>query len=486
MSNRLILNTSLISILLIPVVYLFFVFIGESIGWSTYSYDSWRVEQLILMGISFVIYTLVIHLSPSKLALMHKILPNTGLWIKQVSIVICLVLIAASVYAATSSMLALMDLYLTFGVFLYLYIFYQCLLMIQYTEPKIISNNRKFLSIQPSKQWIDNSMAVIALLPLYISFWCVFGHYLYITADIPLAWHGAFINIRHYDDTLLPCLFLLWHRPGFLKRKPLLVFFCASFYLLTLWIDAARAAWLSIFFGLLFCLCYGNRFYKNLLLPALSILASLAMYACVLALLPKTAEYTVMRSTSSGRLDMWMASIDLWLQNFFLGIGGANFVFYEKVNHLSLGNVHNVVLQFLMEWGLVGLVFLMGVMYYYIKCILLAKNKIPTLLFAGAVAQIVNMLFSASYVYPQSQVALALYFAYVLTFALKSNNISYESHLTRSKQKYNINVFVVILMCTAIIFIAFASIQIYGVIPLDTHPGLRFWVNAKAIFIAYR
>lgn len=479
LNRHLFLNTSLILILLMPVVYLFFVFIGESIGWSTYSYDNWRVEQLMLMGVSFGIYAVAIH-SHQK-TLNHKVLPNKSLLAKVFILLICLGLIVASIYSATSSMLALMDLCLTLAVLLYLYVFYQCLSVIVQSHS---FNNRNAFSIQLSRQCIDNSMAVIALLPVYISFWCVFGHYLYIKADVPLAWHGAFVNIRHYDDTLLPCLFLLWYRPGFLSSRPFIVLFCSSCYLFTLWIDAARAAWLSVLIGLLITVFFNVKQYKKLFIPFVSVILSLCMYLMLQVWLPKIVEYTVIRTTSSGRLDMWMAGIKLWSSNWLWGIGGANFVYYENVNHLKLGHIHNVILQFVIEWGLTGVVFLCFITYFYVKNIILKQKAMPLLLFCGVIGLSINMLLSGAHIYPQSQIVMVLYFAYALTFVLHINtdegDLCVNALDTESKCK--VDFFKIGILVASVVLIAFACIQYISVVELNNNFGPRVWQNGMAWF----
>lgn len=469
---------SSVLIVLLPMMFLISVFVGESIAWAEYPHDNWRIEQLMLIGTSIAIYAFGIYPYQKPKIVSVRVFIGCLIWVA---------LVTVSIFSSISVILALLDICLTLSIFLYLYVLCQALKQLTNVLNLKKYDNQSDLVL--SNNMVGNLMAVMALSPVYVSFWCVLGHYLYITSDVTLAWHGAFVNIRYYDDTLLPCLFLLWTRPGFLQSRPFVVLICSSCYLLTLWLDAARAVWLGIFIGIIFSFFYHKQPVKKklqqILLPIVSIVFSVAMYLLLLSLLPKMTDYTVLRATTSGRLDMWMNSVYLWSSNWLLGIGGANFIFYDEVNHLKLGHIHNIVLHFMLEWGLAGLILVLTITYLYFRYIILSKGKIPLLLFVGVIGLSINMLLSGAHIYPQSQVAMLVYFAYVITFLQKksSNANVMKKHLyTCNTNKHRTDLYFVMLLVLSIILIGFACMQYKGFDVLDIYFGPRFWQNGNALF----
>ncbi len=376
---------------------LFFVLIGvNAIRYWITPYDSWRILQCVMLALCLLGYSLLSMLGSS----------NQGKWLSKKSVgtlaiskgMLMLLLTASSIaivtiYHAVSAKLALLDAMLLLALYCYGYITYLAFKAI----PTAI---------------IERLIAIIVLLPIYYVILLLIAWLLYFTQAMPpVAWHIWFDNVRYFDDTLLPLIFLLWSQPGFLKRHRAVSVVLASCYLLLLWLDGARANWLGIATGLIMVCMFYRQGYKKLLLPVTSVIASYIMFKGLSAVESDSVAYDIARTTSSGRATMWIETLKAWAEQPLIGIGGGNFVYLApQVNH-TLGHPHNIILQWLIEWGVVGIMLVVMAGYALYKLIK-QPNNMPPMLFAGCFALVVNMLLSGAQVYPSSQMAMALFFSY--------------------------------------------------------------------------
>lgn len=111
---------------------------------------------------------------------------------------------------------------------------------------------------QNQKAAFENATALLAILPFATSMFLVTSILLLFSGEDFVEWHGHFSSVRMYDDALLPCLFLLWQRTGFLARKPitLIVYFLSFifcllftvFYLLSLFVVRWRTCGNDFYF----------------------------------------------------------------------------------------------------------------------------------------------------------------------------------------------------------------------------------------------
>ena len=391
-------------IISLPIIFLITIFCGiNTLGIEVENYDLWRLQQIIIFNFSLFLFLIFIK---KELLFFHK--KNNP---KNITIILAsLILIGFTIYYAKSSILAIVDL------LFYISAVFYCVVLIK-TLQLLIQNNHKFLA------YIENGLAITTFSPLYIIFYCLLSYYLLISQNINYTntWHILFNNIRYYNDTLLPLLFLLWFKPGFLKKESKIVVIISSLYLLTLWLDAARAVWLGIVIGLGFI--FFKSSIKALKIPLISIGLSFLLYLFLIKMQPEVASYNVLRETSSGRLFMWISSGQYLLQHYGFGIGGENFIFANSLNiKPPVGHIHNIVMQFFIEWGWVGLLFILYLGYQFLKVFILS-NKIPVLLSGGAIAIVINMLLSGAGVYPQSQMAIFLFFAYSIYFYSQNSSL---------------------------------------------------------------
>jgi O-antigen ligase len=220
-------------------------------------------------------------------------------------------------------------------------------------------------------------------------------------------WLSNFPNVRIYDSATLVCLFLLWLRPAWLARPALTapVTLLGALYVMSLLIDGARSALLSIVSGLFFAALLG-RGSVQWRLPGISILLG-AMLFVGLTQLPLGTSYpfgtvnTILRTGTSERFDLWEKALGIWLQFPLTGIGGGIFGAVRPAS--TAMHPHNFPLQMLAEWGLTGLCILMisGILVWQV---LQGRTQVPSMLVAGVIAIAVDSLFSGNLVYPTSQI----------------------------------------------------------------------------------
>lgn len=455
------------SILLLPVICLAIIFLGISFSSSYESYDSWRILQLSVIGISLLFSAGLTGCSFGGFAKGNFLLSAAYIKSKTLLLVFLLLLLTAtSIFVSEHTYFALLDA-----------LFYLLLITYMYLLVKVFSEANSGL--------VKQLLAVTAILPFYVIIWFVIGYVLYWWHDIPLVWHGLFTNIRYYDDTLLPCLFLLWYQPGFLRHRHKLVVFIASFYLLTLWVDAARAVWLSILVGLVLSIVLNPKAFKKLKVVFASLLLSIVLYTPILMINTLVSSnvsdlgYHVLRAGSSGRLDMWLASVDVWRQHWLFGIGGANFVFLEReVNSQNLGHIHNLALQLVLEWGLLGLCVLLLAVHLFYRLIKLHASTLPVVLLAGMVAIVFNTLLSGMHIYPSSQMAMVFFLAYILSLINKKTQLKLDnSNRVLALTHLATMCFVFCLVC--LLSLVLPSRQ--GLQPLEQSHGPRFWSNSYSV-----
>jgi len=251
----------------------------------------------------------------------------------------------------------------------------------------------------------DRTAAILALAPL-LNIWPM----VLSTVDLSLSgtwndWQLVFSTIREFDDALLPCLFLLWHRPGGLARARMtpLVWLLSTLYLLALWQDGARSVLLSTMSALLL-VAHLRRDSALLRLPLSSLAVAGAFFYGMRWLFD--ADQTTknaFRMTTSSRSDLWSGLAESWARSPWVGIGGDQFG--RHGGHVIAMHPHNIALQWIGEYGFlgVGAVLLVGWLLYRL---IRGHRGIPPFCLGGLLACVMNSLFSGASVYPLSQLLI--------------------------------------------------------------------------------
>lgn len=446
-------------LILIPI-FCFIAFSSLSAYWVKAPYDAWRIYEILLLLTTNV---LGLYLLNKK---NHQIFDEKIRKIIFPLITLLATLVFISAWQADYSPRAFAD------ASLYFLLMSACLIY-----ANLFQNYKKFT---------ENILACVAILPMLTLIFLPIAIWDRLQGGIG-AWTQSFTNIRMLDDALLPCLFLLWLRIGFLKpsnqlSKPkqwlltLLIYIISIIYLLSFLFHGARACLLAILISLI-CVAIYNRkkSFEFLKLPTFSGLIAVTLYFIYHQILPKTIGSSIARASSSGRIDLWMKAWNTWLENPISGVGGNHFLLQQP--YTVIAHPHNIWLKFLSEWGFSVFLFtgLIIALYFSLK----HKIKhIPPLLLAGTIAILINSMLSGSFLYPVSQITSLCVLAYTLSFCLRLNTAPSDANL----MKY-LWMLLIILFSSTLLWIHGQDLVCKDCISIDWEGAPAFWDSGRPLHL---
>lgn len=452
-----IINKSLL--ILIPL-FCFIAFSSLSAYWVKAPYDAWRIYEILLLLATNVL----------GLHLLYK--ENYQIFDEKIRkiifplITLLATLVFISAWQADYSPRAFAD------ASLYFLLMSACL---------IYAN-----LFQNYKKLTENILACVAIIPMLTLIFLPIAIWDRLQGGIG-AWTQSFTNIRMLDDALLPCLFLLWLRIGFLKRSDqhstskkwllsISIYSISVIYLLNFLFHGARACLLAIFISLI-CVAVYNRKkkFEFLKLPTFSGVIAVILYFIYHQILPETIGSSIARASSSGRIDLWMKAWNTWLENPILGVGGNHFLLQQP--YTVIAHPHNIWLKFLSEWGVSAFI-LTGLIIALCINIKQKIPKIPPLLLAGTIAILINSMLSGSFLYPVSQITSLCLLAYTLSFGLAPNT----TPLAKNPTKY-LWIFLIILFSSTLLWIHGQDLVCKDCISIDWEGAPAFWDSGRPLHL---
>ena len=351
----------------IIIAYLGFSFLGIQLGISAIIYDEQRLLQFIL----FIVAS--IHLICFK-----NTLP------KQACYTLSIAILFASLSYPTNDGRIWSDL-CTY------------LLLIIFT----------FSVSQLNRPILPSLILIIGLLPCLTLIWLIITLSLVVIGEpYSDAWHNSFGNIRTFNDALLPCLFILFSQVQNLCSPPkksfkYFVSFILILYIFSLLIDGARAVVLSSLLAVVVTFIIKRDVKSLFFFSRIFIIAGITFSLCQL-FLDGFKTHELIRTSSSGRTDLWLDAFETWLHSPITGTGGNPITGYS-FNHSILMHPHNLYLQFMAEWGALGLaanILALLFLSYVIK----NSRNVNFFLLAGVIASYINTGLSGMMIYPVSQI----------------------------------------------------------------------------------
>lgn len=452
-----IINKSLL--FLIPI-FCFIAFSSLSAYWVKAPYDAWRIYEILLLLITNV---LAIHLLYKE---NYQIFDEKIRKIIFIIIILLVTLVFTSAWQADYFLRAFADASLFFllisACLIYAHLF------------------------QHYKELTENILACIAILPMLTLIFLPIAIWDRLQDGIG-TWTQSFTNIRMLDDALLPCLFLLWLRVGFLKisdqlSKPkqwlliLTIYSISIIYMLNFLFHGARACLLAILTGLTLSFFYHNKNKRfNFKLPVLSSFGALSLYIIYHQITPNPIGSALARTSSSGRLDLWLKALNTWLEHPILGVGGNHFLLQQP--YTVIAHPHNIWLKFLSEWGISACLLFALIFLLYIQ----VKHKIsniPPILLAGTVAIFVNSIISGSLFYPVSQITSLCVLAYTLSFCVTPNTA--PSHTNSLKYLWML---LIVTFSGIILLVHGQDIICNNCISIDFEGAPAFWDAGRSLHL---
>jgi hypothetical protein len=217
-------------------------------------------------------------------------------------------------------------------------------------------------------------------------------------------------TIRIYDSVIVPIFFFLI----FLRNKqyPYIYYFypVAVFFFTLAWLfDGARSALLAIMTGLFYLFIFSKQ-NRNLILQAIGyMLFAFLVHKAVVYLADKNTM-TVLRTGTSLRSEMWRFVFEQWKATPWSGVGGG---YLAKIQYGYGHHMHNLYLRLIFEWGIVGVIFLVWIIYQVVR-LFIDKGVLP-IAKAGVAAVLIDAMFSGSMVYPASQIACVLFISFAVS-----------------------------------------------------------------------
>ena len=136
--------------------------------------------------------------------------------------------------------------------------------------------------------------------------------------------------------------------------------------------------------------------------------------------------------TSSGRMELWKYALDLVTDNPFLGVGPMHFA-WQGYSVVSNAHPHNIVMQFLAEWGIPATLLLLylaaNAFFQWCKKArdLSKENKVNSFLLLGLTGAFISAnvlaLFSGVWVMPLSQLSLIVIIGWMIGIYVSDINI---------------------------------------------------------------
>ncbi|SSP20163.1 O-antigen ligase [Acinetobacter pittii] len=278
-------------------------------------------------------------------------------------------------------------------------------------------------------------------------------------------------TIRIYDSVIVPIFFFLI----FLKNKKYPYFhyfypFAIFFFALAWFFDGARSALLAVMTGLLIFFIYSRENRKLILQSCIYIFLAFLVYKTTIYFADKNTM-TVIRVGTSMRSEMWSFVFEQWKEKPWSGVGGG---YLSEIQYKYGHHIHNLYLRLIFEWGIVGCIFLVWMIYQVIK-LFRDKNALP-IAKAGVVAILVDAMFSGSMVYPASQMACILFLAFAFSQRQQSKEyLKYPYRLT----KLLIALWGVVFIYITIVYLG-QDIMCWGCGSYDGRMAPNFWFYGAA------
>jgi len=274
--------------------------------------------------------------------------------------------------------------------------------------------------------------------------------------------HRRFFN--HTQTWTLPILLGVLSYNQFKKNKQVITY--SLFSLITFWwmlviASGGRGTFVSVIFSLFLLLFLWRKevfpFVKN---AFATLLGGGLLYLVLYKLIPGTATASpILRTSDSGRFNMWSRATEMWYQNPLFGVGPLHYA--KIIDEPNASHPHNFYLQFLSEWGIIAFLALAILIALLIVSVFNnfqkeKRNSQNKIFYIGVTWALLSALthsfFSGVMHTPMSQIWLVLILAWLIGFNRKSHSVNISSPFYRSRN------LVVIILALIVLFMSVGDI----------------------------
>lgn len=335
-----------------------------------------------------------------------------------------------------------------------------------------------FSTINYQQKKIDIFLLILCFLPIYNILIFLICLYMSFHTGVLIGWHGWADNYRFYDSMIILPIFLCLY---FTAKKNIFskyFFILYFFYILMLFFDGARSALLSIIIPIFLALFIYPKNRKILSISIIIFFLAFILHTLYLRFSPLSIS-TIFRDTTSGRYDLWLYGLKRFLEKPLFGHGGANF---SLDTHVFLTSPHNLMIQFIAEWGIGGvlLIFLLFLLYFH-----LLKNirNLSPFIFLCAVAILIDGLFSGLFILPMSQMNFMLVIGLLLN-QINQHRVAGIVDPSFNYQFYKYIFSVVALFCIGyFLLFHWEDITCLNCMGMEGVNTPRFWRSGKSLHL---
>lgn len=248
--------------------------------------------------------------------------------------------------------------------------------------------------------------------------------------DIKMRVYSTFENPNVYGEYLIlaiPIIIsLMWEEKGIIKKLILLA--ALGITMLAMVLTFSRGCWLGIMFAVaLLAIMIDRRFI------ILGVLALIVMPF----ILPETIMNRFMSignmgdSSTSYRVYIWFGTIamlkDYWFSGIGMGITSFNTVYpIYSYNNVTTPHSHNLYLQIVVEYGIIGLIVFLGMMYNFYKETIINIFKKKNIITMGLVSGVSGFMLESLFDHTWYNYRVVLIFWIVIAFGVLSTKFSIE------------------------------------------------------------
>lgn len=246
--------------------------------------------------------------------------------------------------------------------------------------------------------------------------------------DIKMRVYSTFENPNVYGEYLILAIpiiaGLLWTEKGIFKK----LFWLGSLgvTMLALALTFSRGCWLGIILAIgLLAIMIDRRF----------ILLGIVALLFLPFVLPESIINRFLSignmgdSSTSYRVYIWMGTLamlaDYWFSGIGLGITSFNTIYpIYSYNDISAPHSHNLYLQLVVEFGIVGLIVFLGMLYNFYKETIISICKKKNILTSSLIAGVSGFMLQSMFDHTWYNYRVVLIFWIIIAFGLVSTKVS--------------------------------------------------------------
>lgn len=246
--------------------------------------------------------------------------------------------------------------------------------------------------------------------------------------DIKMRVYSTFENPNVYGEYLILAIpiiaGLLWTEKGIFKK----LFWLGSLgvTMLALALTFSRGCWLGIILAIGLLAIMIDRKFILLGIVALLFLPFVLPESIINRFL---SIGNMGDSSTSYRVYIWMGTLamlaDYWFSGIGLGITSFNMIYpIYSYNDISAPHSHNLYLQLVVEFGIVGLIVFLGMLYNFYKETIISICKKKNILTSSLIAGVSGFMLQSMFDHTWYNYRVVLIFWIIIAFGLVSTKVS--------------------------------------------------------------